>query len=191
MTYRAEASPPSVAVVAVSGSAVTVLPVSAGAATVAVTAEDTGGLTATQRFEVSVAPVPTRIDVGVYYTPAARRGISGDAEAFVDLLIAESNAAFERSGAHVRLHLVDRRELRFTENAGTVANLDDFMRGRNGLEAVPALRDAAGADLMVLLGDWAQHRGPCLRGGGFTRARDACPCGCRLRLWKRHVRPSD
>ena len=54
LAYRAAVSDPSVAAAAVSGAVLTLAPVEYGDATVTVTAEDGGGLTATQTFAVGV-----------------------------------------------------------------------------------------------------------------------------------------
>lgn len=55
LTYEATSSSPVVATVAVAGSVVTVTPVSEGMTSVMVTATDTGGLSATQPFAVTVS----------------------------------------------------------------------------------------------------------------------------------------
>ena len=55
LTYDAWSSSESVATVSLSGSTVTVTPVSGGTATITVTAEDAGGLSATQTLAVTVA----------------------------------------------------------------------------------------------------------------------------------------
>ena len=55
LAYRASSSDPSVAAVAVAGSALTLTPVSYGSAVVTVTAEDAGGLTAEQTFVAGVS----------------------------------------------------------------------------------------------------------------------------------------
>ena len=60
LTYGARSSSPGLASVSVSGSVVTVTPVSEGTATVTVTATDAGGLSATQTFPVTVAPPANR-----------------------------------------------------------------------------------------------------------------------------------
>ena len=67
LTYGASSSAPSVASVAVSGSRVTVTPVSDGTALVAVTATDAGGsnTAATQAFTVTVSPASNRPPVAV------------------------------------------------------------------------------------------------------------------------------
>ena len=59
LTYAATSSRTSAVRVNVSGSLVTLTPVSAGTATITVTATDSPGLSATQRFEVSVSARPT------------------------------------------------------------------------------------------------------------------------------------
>ena len=55
LAYRASSSDPSVAAVAMAGSALTLTPVSYGSAVVTVTAEDAGGLTAEQTFVAGVS----------------------------------------------------------------------------------------------------------------------------------------
>ena len=60
LSYGASSSAAPVAVVSVSGSRVTVTPVSGGAATVRVTATDPGGLSAAQTFTVTVGSRATR-----------------------------------------------------------------------------------------------------------------------------------
>ncbi len=55
LAYRASSSDPSVAMAAVSGAVLTLAPVEYGSATVTVTAEDEGGLSATQAFVVGVS----------------------------------------------------------------------------------------------------------------------------------------
>ena len=60
LNYRATSSRTSVARVRVSGSRITLTPGDAGTATVTVTATDPGGLSATQRFTVTVESAPTQ-----------------------------------------------------------------------------------------------------------------------------------
>ena len=57
LTYTASTSASGVATASVSGSVVTVTPVAVGSATITVTAEDLGGLSATQTIAVMVSPV--------------------------------------------------------------------------------------------------------------------------------------
>ena len=57
------------------------------------------------------------IDVAVVYTPAARDAAGGVAaiEAEIELMVAGTNQAYEDSGVHHRLALVERSELSYTE----------------------------------------------------------------------------
>ena len=95
---------------------------------------------------------PTVVDILVVYTPAAEERVSGwtaspDAardwiEAFNDLAVAETNDAFERSGAFVSLNLlgiekVDYEPETVQEDSGVLQSED-----------VEALRDRLGADLV-------------------------------------------
>ena len=65
LAYAATSSSPTVATAAVSGTGVTVTPVAEGASTVAVTATDPEGLSATQSFTVTVGPPSNRAPVAV------------------------------------------------------------------------------------------------------------------------------
>ncbi|MDE0357747.1 MAG: putative Ig domain-containing protein [Gammaproteobacteria bacterium] len=69
LTYAATSSAPAVVSVSVSGSAVTVSGVAAGTATVTVTARDPDGLTAAQRFQVTVE-MPNRAPEAVGTIPS-------------------------------------------------------------------------------------------------------------------------
>ncbi len=60
LTYRARSSKVSVATVRTTGSRVTITPVAQGAATITVTATDSGGLSAEQRFTVTVRAPPVQ-----------------------------------------------------------------------------------------------------------------------------------
>ncbi len=81
LSYRASSSDPSVAVVAVSGSEVTIRAVSQGSTTITVTATDPGGLSAMQTFEATVlnrAPEPTSAvpDLSIHVGESATVDIS-------------------------------------------------------------------------------------------------------------------
>ena len=89
-------------------------------------------------------PAITEIDVAVYYNAETREDVdddywTGNIDALIDLMVAETNAAFDRSGAHVRVRLVDRGEADY-EYFG------DFFR-----EDWPELGDAVGADIGVAI----------------------------------------
>ena len=82
LTYTASSSAPAVATVSVSGSVVTVTPVVGGSTTITVTAQDPGGLSATQTIAVTIAAnqVPTAVG-----TVAALTFTFGDSAATRDV----------------------------------------------------------------------------------------------------------
>ncbi len=92
------------------------------------------------------------IDVAVVYTPAAREAAGGAAavEAAIDLMIAETNHAYAASGMDLRLALVARSEVSYTETGGQdVYRLRDPSDGH--MDEVHDLRDEVGADLVHLI----------------------------------------
>ncbi len=92
------------------------------------------------------------IDIAVVYTPTAREAAGGAAgiEAEIDLWIAETNQAYAASGVDLRLALVDRSEVAYTETGSQdVYRLRDPSDGH--LDEVHALRDRVGADLVHLI----------------------------------------
>ena len=93
------------------------------------------------------------IDIAVVYTPAARETAGGEAgiEAEIDLWIAETNQAYASSGVDLRLTLVGRSEVPYTETFGgqDVDRLRDPSDGY--LDEAHALRDEVGADLVHLI----------------------------------------
>ena len=94
------------------------------------------------------------IDVAVVYTPAARAAAGGPAEieAVVDLLIAETNQAFEASGVGHRVALVARSEVAYTESGEARVDLVRLGNPSDGhLDEVHPLRDGVGADLVHLI----------------------------------------
>lgn len=121
--------------------------------------------------DVRARPAPQRdgepgIDVLVLYTPEAARGAGGpDAvEATIALAIEEANDSLVESGVAARLSLLDAAEIAFDEaplresDAGfelTLARL--ATEGDGVLDGAPELRDALGADHVVLIVD---HAGP-------------------------------
>ena len=94
------------------------------------------------------------IDVAVVYTPAAREAAYNSTaaiEAEIDLMIAETNAAFAASGVDPRVALVGVSEVPYTEESGFVdlSRLEDPSDGH--LDEVHALRERVGADLVHLI----------------------------------------
>ena len=93
------------------------------------------------------------IDVAVFYTPAAREEAGGAAEieAVIDLMIAETNEAYQASDVRHRLALVARSEVQYTE-AGDSRDIDRFADPSDGyMDEVHATRDRTGADLVHLV----------------------------------------
>ena len=94
------------------------------------------------------------IDVAVVYTPAARAAAGGPAaiEAVIDLMIAETNQAFEASGVGHRVALVARSEVAYTESGEGRVDLVRLGNPTDGhLDEVHPLRDEVGADLVHLI----------------------------------------
>ena len=93
------------------------------------------------------------IDVAVVYTPAAREDAGGTAEieAVIDLMVAETNEAYEASGVRHRLALVARSEVQYAE-AGDFRDINRLANPSDGyMDEVHAMRDRTGADLVHLV----------------------------------------
>ena len=102
LIYAAESSSAATAVVGVSGADVTVTGVQAGTATITVTAADPGGLSASQRFEVSVTrpPAPSNL---VVLSPAVAPDRLGPGETFtLRAVVRNRGAGSASSGTTLR-----------------------------------------------------------------------------------------
>ena len=111
----------------------------------------------------------TVVDVLVVWTPQ-REAETGSAEtvrAEIELGIAYTNDAFERSGALVSLNLVGAEPLPDYDDSGNGPDLARLVNPSDGhIDAVHDLRDALGADLVSLAVDgWG---GSALLGGAFS-----------------------
>lgn len=95
-----------------------------------------------------LAEGPVGIDVMVAYTAAARSSVA-NITALIDVAVAEANQSYQNSGINIRLNLVDRLEVNYSESAKTyeaiVLDLSTRMPG------IHARRDSSGADVVVLL----------------------------------------
>ncbi len=121
------------------------------------------------------------IDVAVVYTPAAREEAGGAAavEAVIDLMIAETNQAFETSAVRARVALVARSEVQYTE-AGDFRDIDRLADPTDGyMDEVHAMRDRTGADLVHLVFKWQDHPfgGVARRPGAFGLTCQHCGGG--------------
>ncbi len=101
------------------------------------------------------------VDVLVVWTPAAEEAAGGEAQVLsrIDMTIAYTNDAFERSGAFVQLNLVGAERVDYLErdwdtDLARLASPDD-----GHMDNVHARRNALGADLVQLRGVWQQGRG--------------------------------
>ena len=111
------------------------------------------------------------IDIAVVYTPAAREAAGGAAgiEAEIDLWIAETNEAYAASGVNLRLALVDRSEVAYTEiDPDDIYRLADPSDGH--LDEVHALRDEVGADLVHLIVSYSVDYPVCGIAAGIPSA---------------------
>ena len=100
------------------------------------------------------AGADVEIDVAVVYTPAARDAAGGVAaiEAEIDLMVAETNQAYEKSGVNHRVMLAERSEVAYAETGDGDLDLDRLRDPSDGhLDSVHALRDRVGADLVHLI----------------------------------------
>ena len=96
------------------------------------------------------------IDVAVFHTPAAREAAGGAAAiaAVIDLMVAETNQAYAASGVHHRLRLVQRSEVQYAETGNSSLDLGRLWDSSDGhMDAVHAVRDRVGADLVHLIVD--------------------------------------
>ena len=101
-------------------------------------------------------PVPamSSIDVAVFYTAGAREKAGGTAaaEAEIDLMVAETNRAYEESGVSQRIVLAAREEVEYTESGSGRTDLDRLSDPSDGhMDQVHAIRDREGADLVHLI----------------------------------------
>ena len=102
------------------------------------------------------ATTTTTMDVLVVYTPAAREAAGGTAEieAVIDLMVAETNQAYETSGVRLRVALVERSEVDYEETGDSGLDLGRLADDSDGhMDEVHALRDRVGADLVHLIVD--------------------------------------
>ena len=121
-------------------------------------------------------PDASIVDVAFAYTAAARTRLGGPrrVQAELDLLIAEANFAFSRSGVDLRLAHAASLEVdhpRFADSAVDLESLKDPSDGY--FDEVHQVRDTVGADIVVLLvgsSDWVSDSKVCGRASQLTGA---------------------
>ena len=103
---------------------------------------------------------PGRVDIAVFYTPAAQRDAGGTDEinALIDVWIADTNGAYLRSDIQHRLNLVLREQVSYTEGEDSednsvVKQALECLREKGDvcLDAVHARREEYSADLVYLI----------------------------------------
>ena len=113
------------------------------------------------------------IDVAMFYTTTAREraGSTSAIEATVELMVAETNQAYEDSGVDLRIALVALEEVRYREANSSFVDLSRLMNPSDGyLDGVHRVRDLTGADLVHLV---VQDATVCGIAWPVPRAKDA------------------
>ena len=113
---------------------------------------------------------PTFIDVLVLYTPAVRQAAGGRAEveATVDLWFAETNQAYEDSGANLRIFLTRASEVDYEETGNGRTDLHRLYHASDGhMDGVHELRERTGADLVHLVVEISTYGGIAYLYGDF------------------------
>ena len=116
------------------------------------------------------------VDILVVWTPAAEEYYGGEPQVLsrIEMLVAYTNDAFERSGALVALNLVGAEKVDYSESGRHSASLRSLVDPDDGqMDRVHDRRDTLGADLIYLLSAWgggrAQVLGPYSVGAGTPR----------------------
>jgi Metallo-peptidase family M12B Reprolysin-like len=100
------------------------------------------------------------IDVLVVYTPKARNA-AGGTEAMkeaIEVYVEESNLSFAQSRVQQQLRLVGTKEVNYEESDHPKSDLNSLKRPGGELDEVQALRDAAGADVVVLIVEYSKRK---------------------------------
>lgn len=152
--------------------------------------KSTAAMTPPVGYEAS-DPTPEQLDAGyvhellVVYTPAARlRYGQGALESMVQNAVQAANQAYRNSGVAISLSLVGLQEIAYEETGDMKSTLRDLEGRKDGrLDAVHALRDRLGADIVTLLAEEADSCGIAwsMRGesaAGATTAFNVVNAGC-------------
>ena len=135
------------------------------------------------------------VDILVVWTPDAEDEYGGEAQVLsrIELLIAYTNDAFERSGAFVALNLVGAEKVDYAETDSDSTDLGRLIEPDDGhMDDVHEQRDALGADLVYLLTSRrgrGRASGPFSTGGYSGGLVFAHEVGHNLGLW--HDRRAD
>ena len=94
------------------------------------------------------------IDIAVFYTSELRTALGGTKEvkARIDLMVVESNRAYQNSGVNQNLNLVAAEEVNYTEMDNIDAELTRFDAPTDGhMDGIHATRERTRADISILL----------------------------------------
>ena len=115
--------------------------------------------------------------MAVVYTPTARDAAGGVAaiEAEIDLMVAATNQAYEASGVHHRLALVERSEVSYAETGDSLVDIYRLREPSDGhMDGVHEMRDRVGADLVHLVVGNSDVGGRAYLRGAFSLGRRCC-----------------
>ncbi|MCK4959759.1 MAG: hypothetical protein KAT00_10160 [Planctomycetes bacterium] len=96
------------------------------------------------------------VDVMVVYTPAVRSAEGGTTamDALINLAIDEVNQAYFNSEIDLRIRLVHRSEVAYTESGSADIDLERLTDTDGYMDSVHSLRDTYGADMVCLFADY-------------------------------------
>ena len=114
---------------------------------------------------------PETIDVAVFYTPAARDAAGGPRaiEAAIDLMVAETNRAYEAARLSYRLALVASEAVEYEETGESETDARRFRDPADGyMDSIHDMRNRVGADLAHLIVEESDVGGVAFRKTPFA-----------------------
>ena len=114
---------------------------------------------------------PETIDVAVFYTPAARDAAGGPRaiEAVIDLMVADTNRAYEAARLSQRLALVAREAVEYEETGESGIDIRRFSDPSDGyMDGIHDVRNRVGADLVHLIVEESEAGGVAFRKTPFA-----------------------
>ena len=114
---------------------------------------------------------PETIDVAVFYTPAARDAAGGPRaiEAVIDLMVADTNRAYEAARLSQRLALVAREAVEYEETGESETDVRRFRDPSDGyMDGIHDVRNRVGADLVHLIVEESDVGGVAFRKTPFA-----------------------
>ncbi len=114
---------------------------------------------------------PETIDVAVFYTPAARDAAGGPraVEAAIDLMVAETNRAYEAARLSYRLALVASEAVEYEETGESETDARRFRDPADGyMDSIHDMRNRVGADLAHLIVEESDVGGVAFRKTPFA-----------------------